>query len=86
MCHGTLSTTLSTIFEKYDFQSRPEAIYNVDEKGINQAHLAPKVVGSRDWFSRHSLYLLALGCIATCLRAVAQEVIGRCPNLDGQMA
>ena len=58
---------LGAIFDKYDFTSRPEAIYNVDEKGLSQAHVAPKVVASRDSVpyeisSERSSVVTLLGC------------------------
>ncbi|XP_038072690.1 tigger transposable element-derived protein 1-like [Patiria miniata] len=38
---------MEKILEKYNLKDRPEAIYNVDEKGIVENHTPPSIVSSR---------------------------------------
>ena len=38
---------LEKILQKYNLKDRPQAIYNVDEKGIVENHIPPSVVSSR---------------------------------------
>ena len=64
---GNYFNELKTILDKYEFESRPEAIYNVDEKGIQQHFKPPSVVADADCFpsiitSERSSTTTLLGC------------------------